>query len=143
MFSRTCEHAIRAVIYVSCQSAKGKRCGIAEISVAVDAPESFTAKILQDLVKKGLMGSAKGPKGGFYLTQEMSECSMADVVRAIDGEHLFEGCALGLRQCSEKRPCPLHHEFKKIRSEIRTMLEHSRLGAFSDNLTNKIAFLKR
>lgn len=130
-------------MYISRQSAEGLRCSISEVAAAIGAPEAFTGKILQELVRKGLLASAKGPNGGFFLTREISACSLADIVSAIDGEKLFKGCALGLSTCSEKRPCPLHHEFTRIRAEIKNIMESTRLDAFSEELSQRLSFLKR
>jgi Rrf2 family protein len=130
-------------MFISERSEAGLMCSIGEVATAIAAPESFVAKILQDLVRKGLLASAKGPGGGFFLTDEIGACSLADIVSAIDGDTLFKGCALGLTECSEKRPCPLHHEFKKIRSEIKEVMEGTRLDAFSEALGQKLSFLKR
>ena len=51
MFSKTCEYAIRATIYIASESSAGKRCGIRDIARKIESPEPFTAKILQRLVK--------------------------------------------------------------------------------------------
>ncbi|MFT3703959.1 MAG: Rrf2 family transcriptional regulator [Agriterribacter sp.] len=143
MFSKTCEYAIRAMILIAQQSKKGAKSGIKEIVQAIDCPEYFIAKILQELARQGLVQSTKGPNGGFYLNDDSFKCSMADVVRAIDGDKIFSGCGLGLKQCSENRPCPIHHEFKKIRNEIHIMLSNARLDEFTDVLEKKMVFLKR
>lgn len=143
MFSKACTYALRATMFISERSKAGLRCSIGEVATAIAAPESFVAKILQDLVRKSLLASVKGPKGGFFLTDEMRARNLADVVAAVDGDSLFTGCALGLPECSEKRPCPLHHEFKKIRSEIKEVMERTRLDAFSEALGQKLSFLKR
>lgn len=143
MFSKSCEYALRAAIFLSERTAAGYRCSVPEVAEAVGASESFMAKILQDLVRKGLLASAKGPNGGFFLTREMSSCSLADIVQAVDGNELFTGCALGLSACSEQKPCPLHNEFKKIRTEIRSLMERTRLDALSETLAQQLSFLKR
>lgn len=143
MFSKTCEYAIRAMIFIAQQSKKGIKSGIKEIVQAIDCPEYFIAKILQELARRGLVQSVKGPNGGFYLDDDAFECSLADVVRAIDGDKIFSGCGLGLKQCSETRPCPIHNEFKKIRNEMRAMLSNAKLGEFTDLLEKKMVFLKR
>lgn len=143
MFSKTLEYAIRAMIFIAQKSKTGIRVGIKEIAKAIDAPEHFIAKILQDLSRKGLVQSLKGPTGGFYLEEESSHCSLADIVKAIDGNKLFTGCGLGLKNCSEIRPCPIHNEFKKVREDIYNMLENARIGEFSKQLEKNLTFLKR
>ena len=69
MFSKTCEYAIRAMIFIAQKSKDGNKVGIKEIAKGIDSPEHFIAKILQDLGRRGLLQSAKGPNGGFYLDE--------------------------------------------------------------------------
>lgn len=143
MFSKTCEYAVRAVIYIAQTSKDDGKVSIKEIARGIDAPEHFIGKILQDLGKKGLIQSLKGPTGGFYLDATSRKYSLADVVKAVDGDKIFYGCGLGLSQCSEVEPCPLHHEFKKIRNDIHRILKKAKLGEFNDQLEQHLAFLKR
>ncbi|MGN6438272.1 MAG: RrF2 family transcriptional regulator [Agriterribacter sp.] len=143
MFSRTCEYAIRAMIFIAQKSRDGKKTGIKEIAKSIDSPEHFIAKILQDLGRRGLLQSLKGPNGGFYLDEEALDCSLADIVKVVDGDKLFTGCGLGLKQCSESHPCPIHHEFKTVRKKIQVMLEKAKLGEFTEELEQSLTFLKR
>lgn len=143
MFSKTCEYAIRALIFIAQKSKDGSRVGIKDISSGMDSPEYFIAKILQELSRKGFVQSAKGPNGGFYMDENNLEQSVADIVREIDGDKLFSGCGLGLKECSEDHPCPIHNDFKHIRKEIRDMLENSKIRMFVKNLDLKLTFLKK
>jgi len=143
MFSKTCEYAIRAAMYIAQKSKNGQKVSVKEIAQGIDSPEHFIAKILQDLSRRGYVQSSKGPNGGFYLDNQSLNRSLADLVVAVDGDKLFVGCGLGLKQCSEQHPCPIHDEFKQIRKEVRQMLERSKLGEFNEQLENKLAFLKR
>ena len=65
IFSKTCEYAMRAVFFIAAKTANGGRVGIKEIATGIDSPEHFLAKILQDLSRRGVIQSAKGPNGGF------------------------------------------------------------------------------
>lgn len=143
MFSKTCEYAIRSMIYIAQKSKESSRVGIKEIALGIDSPEHFIAKILQELGRKGLVQSAKGPNGGFYHDEQSLKHSLADIVKAVDGEKLFTGCGLGLKECSENHPCPIHHEFKKIRGEMKLMLENAKICELSTELTQSLTFLKR
>lgn len=143
MFSKTCEYAVRAVIFIAQASKDDEKVSIKEIAKGIDAPEHFIGKILQDLGKKGLIQSLKGPTGGFYLDETSKKYSLADVVKAVDGDKIFSGCGLGLSQCSEVQPCPLHHEFKKIRNDIHRILKKAKLGEFNSQLEQHLAFLRR
>ena len=143
MFSKTCEYAIRALIFIAQKSKDGSRVGIKDISAGIDSPEYFIAKILQDLSRKGFVQSAKGPNGGFYMERKNLQQSVADIVREIDGDKLFSGCGLGLKECSENHPCPIHNDFKHIRQEIKDMLDNSKIEMFVKNLDLKLTFLKK
>jgi Rrf2 family protein len=130
------------MIFIAQYSRAGKRVGIREIAKGIDSPEHFIAKILQELVRKGIVQSVKGPNGGFYLDEKGKDCSLAAIVKVIDGDRLFSGCGLGLRQCSEVHPCPIHGTFRKIRQDIVAMLEGARIGEFAGKLDERLLFLK-
>jgi Rrf2 family protein len=143
MFSKTCEYAIRALIFIAQRSKDGYKTGIKEIAVGIDAPEYFIAKILHVLTKKSLVQSLKGPTGGFYLDKKSLQYSLADIVKAVDGDKIFAGCGLGLNYCSERKPCPIHNEFKKVRQDIYDMLHAAKLGDLQEQLEGKLAYLKQ
>jgi len=143
MFSKACEYAIRAMMYVAQRSKEGMRVSFKEIAREIDSPESFIAKILQDLSRKGLILSIKGPNGGFYMDEKQLKVSLASIVTTIDGDHLFTGCGLGLKACNEKRPCPIHDEFKIIRTKLKAMLETTSVGEFAEGLEQGLLHLKR
>lgn len=143
MFSKACEYGIRAMLYIAQKTQEGERIGIKEISKGIDSPEAFMAKILQDLSRKGLVMSIKGPNGGFYIDSSTRKISLAEVVTAIDGDDLFTGCGLGLKACNERKPCPIHNQFKEIRIKLKSMLESTYVEEFSEDLEKKLMYLKR
>ena len=133
MFSKTCEYAIRAIIFIAQTAVDGKKVSIKSIAKGIGSPEHFIAKILQELGKKGLLQSAKGPHGGFYIDEDTFSKSIGDVVMAIDGDKLFVDCALGLSFCSEANPCPMHHRYVSIKKDITQMLHQTKLLEFKNN----------
>ena len=144
MFSKACEYAIRAVVYITGCSADGQRSGLKEIAERTDSPEAFTAKILQKLSHAGLVLSMKGPGGGFEVTPELAKkVRLSDIVSAIDGDRIYTGCALGLSQCNSEKPCPLHDHFIAVREDLRTMLEGTTLQDLVDGLRSGSTFLRR
>src|SRR5690606_21409524 len=134
MFSKTCEYGIRAVIYIFSQNSKGKKLGIKDICKEIDAPEFFTAKILQSLAKQGIISSAKGPNGGFFMEKEQENLTLLDLVIAIDGDQIFTGCGLGLKQCSEISPCPIHNDFKVIRDQLAQMMSDKKIAELASEI---------
>ncbi|MES2138547.1 MAG: Rrf2 family transcriptional regulator [Bacteroidota bacterium] len=143
MFSKACEYAIRATIHVAVQSNLEKRTSLKDIAKAIDSPEAFTAKILQQLSRNQIIDSVKGPNGGFMISAEkMSAIKLSQIINAIDGDAIYKGCGLGLKACSEVHPCPVHDKFKKIRNDLKAMLESTSVYELSIGLTGGLTFLK-
>lgn len=142
MFSKACEYGIKAMIYIAQKSKNGERLSLKLIARETNSPEAFTAKVLQLLSKQHLLESLKGPTGGFSLKRPADQMNLASIVSAIDGDSIYVGCGMGLRECSEVKPCPLHHKFKLVREELRDMLENTSLAATANDLDRGVAFLR-
>lgn len=139
MFSRACEYAIKIMIYAATRVEGPNRFGLKEMTEAIDSPEAFTAKILQDLVKKNLLKSYKGPTGGFELI-EGKKVRLIDIVMAIDGSKLLDECVLGLPICSGTNPCPVHEKFSTIKNQLKATLAETDIH--DKSLFNKTLKLK-
>ena len=142
MFSKSCEYAIRAAIYIAAESSKERKAGITDICDHIEAPKHFTAKILQILTRNKIVSSQKGVNGGFYLTKDQNNKPLSDIVSATDGNVLFTGCGLGLKECSEEEPCPLHEKFGSIRANIKKMMEESTIESMAKKLKKGNGFLR-
>lgn len=135
MFSRSTEYAMRAIIYLAQKSSVDHKIGMAELAKAIDSPRSFTAKILQKLTKDNvLISSVTGPSGGFYLTVAAKKKSFLYVLEILGEDVLISGCILGLRDCSETSPCPMHEQYKRIRPQIQHMLSHKTIGELAGEM---------
>ncbi|MFB9211247.1 RrF2 family transcriptional regulator [Echinicola jeungdonensis] len=143
MFSKACEYGIRAVIYIWSQSKQNKKLGVKDICKEIDAPEYFTAKVLQSLARQNVISSSKGPNGGFFIDKDQEQLRMIDLVIAIDGDGIFNGCGLGLKQCSEENPCPIHHDFKIVRDQLTRMLTEKSLKEVAAEVEEGHAILSR
>lgn len=142
MFSKTCEYAIRATIYIASEYKDEDKIGIQDICKSIEAPQHFTAKILQVLSRHDIVSSKKGVHGGFYVTDAQLNTKLIDIVFAIDGDHVFKGCALGLKQCSEIKPCPMHNKFKPVRENLRKVLDKTTIRELANNIRNGAFVLK-
>lgn len=143
MFSKACEYGIRSLIFITMKSKKDECVTISAISEEIDSPKPFTAKILQQLVKASIIVSVQGPRGGFKITSEkIEETTLADIVSIIDGAKIYRDCALGLKECNEEKPCPLHSQFVNVRGNLKQMLETTTLDMLALRLQSGDAFLK-
>lgn len=118
MFKKETEYALRALVYIQLQNFSERRPGITEIATEIETPQSFTAKILQRLVKQGFVESQKGINGGFFFNTSKDELPLKTVIVSIEGDSLFSGCGFGLKHCDENHPCPMHFEYASIRDGI-------------------------
>lgn len=144
MFSKACEYGIRATIYIAMQSLEGNRVNLKEIAAAIDSPVAFTAKILQQLVKNHIVESVKGAHGGFQIEKaRIDSIKLNQIVSAIDGDKIFKGCALGLNECNESLPCPVHFKFKEIRDNLEQMTKETSIYELATGLEVGLTFLKR
>lgn len=121
IFSRECEYALQAVLYLALKPAT-EMTSIKELTKKLNIPYHFLAKILQELARKGLLRSLKGPTGGFALGLPPKDITLFSIVEAIDGADLKSKCILGFAECSGKDPCAVHEHWAKIRDETYTML---------------------
>jgi Rrf2 family protein len=121
IFSRQCEYALQGVLYLALKP-EGEMTSIKELTKKLGIPSHFLAKILQDLTRKGLLISLKGPTGGFALTMPAKDITLFHVVEAIDGADFTQSCVLGFPECSGKNPCAVHEKWAGIRDTIYSML---------------------
>jgi Rrf2 family iron-sulfur cluster assembly transcriptional regulator len=142
MLSNACKYAIRALIYLAAEHNDQNRINIRDLAASIDSPEPFTAKIMQSLARQNIVSSVKGPNGGFYLTQQQLHNKIIDIVYAIDGNHVLTGCGLGLKNCSDSQPCPMHNEYSSIRNQLFKILSNNTIFSLAADLTKGETVLK-
>jgi len=122
IFSNTCQYAIKACIVLA--EERGK-IGIRDVSEKIGTPPAFTSKILQHLVKKGLISSGKGKGGGFYMSEEQYEkLSIRDIYEHLEGREVLDSCLLGLKKCDGNNPCPIHPQAAEIKRKVVLMFQY-------------------
>lgn len=141
MLSAKCKYAIRAVLFLSVESSKSKRIGIKTIAENLKIPAPYTGKILNELTRKGIIYSKKGPTGGFFQTKKGMQQSVLSIIEAIDGLSYFTNCALGLDECSDDHPCPIHQEFKVTKDRLRSILARKTIAQLAVEIKNNELFL--
>jgi Rrf2 family transcriptional regulator, iron-sulfur cluster assembly transcription factor len=137
IISQACKYGLRAMVYLA---EHGDNPVLSrDIARELTIPEHFLAKILQDLSRNRLLNSFKGRGGGFRLARPASQLKLIEVIEAIDGPEFGQGCLLGLPECSDETPCPLHYQWSDIKSTIlhmldRTSIQHVVDGTFPSAL---------
>ncbi len=142
MISKTCGYGIRGVVLLAVKSNENRKIGILEIAEELDVPQHFMGKIMQDLVRKGIVFSVKGPNGGFYVKHETLSLPLIKIIETIDGLGVLKKCFMGREECSEENPCPLHNEFTVCRNEIFKTFRVKTVGDLTEDVTEGLTFLK-
>jgi Rrf2 family iron-sulfur cluster assembly transcriptional regulator len=142
IYSRSAEYAIRAFVNLA-QVPDGKYAMVKRIASEEQIPAHFLAKILQQLARKGLLKSSKGPTGGFSLDVPSAEIRLLDIVEALDGLSEYEKCASGLADCSDDMACPLHDSWKALRSRIMDYLGRNTIADLAKTLEQKRRMLDK
>ncbi|OAD40798.1 RrF2 family transcriptional regulator [Polaribacter atrinae] len=143
MFSKTCEYGLRAVLFIAQESANGNKVRMSLISEEINSPQAFTAKILQQLKRNNIITSVKGPYGGFTIEEDKMDTNLSEIVSILDGDSIYKGCGLGLKQCDANSPCPLHFKFVDIRENLKNMLENTSIKSLINDMNLKNLILKR
>jgi len=133
LFSRQCEYAIRGVIFLALKQ-PGEWTSIKDLSARLDVPYHFLGKILQSLVRKGLLDSQKGPSGGFTLAVPAKDISLFRIIEAVDGPGFSEHCVLGFPECGGKNPCSVHDMWGGIREEIVAMTTEKNVAQLAKDM---------
>ena len=143
MFSNSTKYAIKAVLYLALNATEENKLNAKELSAEIDVPYAYMAKLLQELVKHEVISSTRGPKGGFFLTEANKSTPLIEVVYLFDGDSPFKSCVLGLTQCDESRPCPLHEKISPYRWTLLTAMEFNTIRDFAEELGKELSFLPK
>jgi Rrf2 family protein len=141
MLSLTCKASIKAVVFLGSRLRSGERSSLKDVAAYTGENEHTVGKLLQRLVKAGIIQSAKGPKGGFFLTAKQAEQRVIRIVEAIDGAEVFTQCGLGMSKCSDVHPCPLHDEYKPIREGFRDLCRRRKVRDLFEEVNSGMAHL--
>jgi Rrf2 family protein len=140
MLSKASKYAITAVLYLTNSASKQNKIGAKQIAHILDIPAPFLAKTMQELTKKDIISSVKGPNGGFYLSENNKKKTFFDIIDSIDNVAKFDRCYLGQFECNEENPCVVHHLYAPFKEKLikklktKTILEMSDEYAHNNNL---------
>ena len=109
MLSKTAEYALRAVVLLGRDPSRAE--SAERLAEVTKVPRRYLHKVLQDLVRGGLVQSQSGPGGGYSLALAAEQVTILDVVNAVAPLERIRHCPLGL--ASHTKLCPLHQELDK------------------------------
>ena len=118
------DYALRALTYMAVNP-KTKWFGAQELSQKTGVSRTYLGKILQQLVREGYLVSTTGPGGGFGLALPPEDIRLMELLKLFDGKRLYDTCFLGLADCSDTNPCPIHTTWKKCRGDLIREFENT------------------
>lgn len=126
MISNSSKYVLKAILYLAVNTAEEEKILAKDLSGPVNVPQAYLSKLLQELVRHNLISSVRGPRGGFYLTEENRNVRLMEIINVIDGNSRLTSCMLSLHKCDDKNPCPLHDLIGDTKSNfIRNLKETS------------------
>lgn len=137
MISQTAEYALRAMVVLLAgeQGSPGtapRFCSGQEVAARARVPVDYMSKILNSLVKSGLVSAQRGRNGGCKATRPASEISVLDVIQAVDPIRRIHTCPLGI-QSHGRQLCALH---RKLDDAMRTVEDAFRSATLADLLSD-------
>ena len=140
MFSQSVKHAIQAMIYLTLH--RDKKVMVNKIAKDYDIPKFYLAKIVQTLVKHGLITSTRGRNGGIKLNRPAKDIRIIDIIKIIDPPPEKEMCLFGLDVCSDSVPCPVHDVWKTMKENFNKNLINQNLEALAKKVNLKHEILQ-
>lgn len=115
MFSQTVEYALRAVVQLA--SIAPEASTTPQLAKVTQVPSAYLVKVLQSLVKAGIVKSQRGVGGGVSLYREPKELTILDIVNAVDPIRRIKTCPLELATHGT-RLCPLHRRMDAALAQV-------------------------
>src|SRR5262249_6672057 len=102
--SKKADYALMAMKHLALPGGQGSS-SARQIAALDDIPIELMAKVLQRLVRRGLLASHQGTRGGYQLARRPAQISVADVIQAIDGPVTVTACSTEDGQCEQFAKC--------------------------------------
>jgi Rrf2 family protein len=121
--SKKADYALIAMKHLAVRGDRGPASSSArEIAELYDIPIELMAKVLQRLVRRGLLASQQGTRGGYLLARLPTQISVADVIQAIDGPVTVTACSTEEGQCEQFSKCNVRDPLWRVRERILSAL---------------------
>ena len=119
--SKKADYALMAVRHLALKAGPSSA-SAREIAEQYDIPIELMAKVLQRLVRAGLLISTQGTRGGYTLSRPSVAISLADVIQAIDGPFTITACSSEKIDCEQYSKCSIRDPLWQIRERIAATL---------------------
>ncbi|MFZ4579190.1 MAG: RrF2 family transcriptional regulator [Myxococcota bacterium] len=94
-----------------------------ELAMRNHLPLDLTPKVLAKLAQAGLVEATMGKSGGYRLLRDLSQITVAEVVRVLDGESQFVSCQEGDGACHRFAQCDIRSPLDTLNREVMKVLD--------------------
>jgi len=119
--TQTADYAVRTVVYLALHGDSGP-VAAAVIAREMIIPEDYISKVVQALVRAGLVESIAGRNGGARLARSPAELSMLEIVEAVDGPVTLNRCVVRPEACPRNSYCVMHDFWKSAHKGLTAVL---------------------
>lgn len=127
-FSKSFGYALRGILYVARASDTGERVQLDEMAKLLGVPRFFLGKVMNRMVKEGILHSVRGHYGGYNVNETTIHTSLLKIAELTGEMEQFDTCVLRFRNCNSLRPCPLHHKMEPLKEDWRALLVNTTVG---------------
>jgi len=117
IITRATEYSILAVLHMA-ERYPAAVVSKQEICEAEGITPAFLTKVLQPLIRRGIVRSKRGVAGGFALSCDPGELTLIDVMRAVDEPLTLNVCLIEGHDCERGDACPVHDLWVEARENL-------------------------
>jgi Rrf2 family protein len=129
--TKKADYGLMAMKHLALHAHEGS-CSAKDVAEAYGIPQELLAKILQRLVKAGLLHSQHGTNGGYTLARDASVISAFEVIRAIDGPLFITSCITVRGECGQTDRCTIREPLRRVNRSIEEVLRRITISEMND-----------
>ncbi len=122
--TRAADYGVRVMMHLVTQPA-GTRASLTDLAAAAEVSPAFLSKVLQRLVRAGLLDSRRGKRGGFEMLEKGRAASLYDVLEALEGLPALNVCLLDLNSCHRSPWCAAHMVWMEAQNHLMVTLRQT------------------
>jgi Rrf2 family protein len=140
--TRAADYGVRVMIHLA-NGIPGTRSSLTDLAGAADVSPAFLSKVLQRLVRAGLVASRRGKRGGFELLERGRQASLMDILAALDGVPELNACLVD-GGCHRSTWCAAHAVWVEVQDKMREVLVGATLQRLArDSRDRQLALLRK
>jgi Rrf2 family transcriptional regulator, cysteine metabolism repressor len=126
VLTKNTDYAIRALLALAAR--KGSYLSAKSIATEHDIPYQFLRRLLQEMIRHGLIVSKEGVKGGFMMEMDPDTISVTQLIEIFQGKVQVSECMFRKQICGNRSRCVLRHEIMRIEQVVQSEFEKVTIG---------------